>query len=269
DESGCLTPLGKYFLYSTNFVKDFFKLIMLNDKDFCNFIIELDENKVKFEKLHDNNYLSRFFRVVPISLMPFFISIGLIIEGTFNMKLIKSWNRQIAPISERISNIFLNILNKINPSDFDVNKKKVINKFNEGQNLKHIIDEENVELIINFEEFEDFNQKLHNFFNTIDINPNIEDSLFPDLDNYDPIHNKQEIEPNPSRKKALRSRFLRNIIVSLYNDCQICAAITNKIPRIIMKNNDIYLEVHHIIPISKQNDSEQWINYYSINSYFE
>lgn len=264
DENNNLTPLGKYFLFSTNIIEDFFKILMINDEDFRNFIIDLDENPKNIDKLQEN-YLSGFFRVVPSSLTNFFVSIGLIIEGSFNFKLIKTWKRQKTPISNRISNIFLNIINKVNPSDFIENLKKIIDKFNEEQSFNRILDENHIELIINFEEFEVFKQKLEIFFNSYDFNLDTDSSFFSDS-----IIKESRTISTPNRDISSRNHFLRNLLVSLYNGCQICEALVNKIPKILMKNNEPYLEVHHIIPISMQNKSEeQWEKKYSKNDNFK
>ncbi len=269
DKDEDLTSLGKFLLFSSNFVEDFYKLLILNDEDFYYFIIDLIENNMEYERLNDE-YLSNFFQIVSPSLKEFLISVGLIIEKSIDLQLLNSWERQATEKFERISYQLFNILNKINPDKIIENKKYIIKKFNSNSDLKLIFDD-NIKLRINFEEFKDFKEKLDLFFNSLDFSFNIENSIFLDLVYYNPkIKDKIVIDNNRIQKsQTLRSRFLRNTTISIYNECQICAVSKDKIPEIITRDKGIYLEVHHIIPISLQNDIEKWINYYNYNNNFD
>ncbi len=269
DNSGDLTSLGKYLLFSSNFIEDFYKVIILNDEDFYNFTIDLIENDIEYEKLN-NQYFSNFFQVVSKSLKEFLISVGLITEKSIDKQFLNSWQRQKTETSERISHQFLNILNKIDPSKITENKQYIIKKFNNNQDLKFILENTKVELMINFEEFEDFKVKLDLLFNSIDLRSNMENSLFSDLFYYNPKIKEKIVIDNKSIEKSqsLRNRFLRNVLFSIYNECQICTTSVVKIPEIITKDKGIYLEIHHIIPISMKNDTEKWDNYYNDNTNF-
>lgn len=290
DKNGKLSALGKYFCFSTNILEDFYRLIILNDEDFYNFIVDLKEKNKEFKDLN-TIYLSNFFLIVSKTLETFFSTIGLIQKDQLNQELLNSWTMYKTQFSERFCNIILNILNIIDSENFLKYEMLILEKFNNNQKIQNYKLKNQVKLLINVKEFEDFKNNLKNFFKMVDFQSYISTnssfrntffkdfnffgkSVFKDSKKEKNINNRtkinEEISINAKNSiQSLRNQCLRNILVSLYYECQICAASSNKIPKIINQDGDPYLEVHHIIPLSYGDKKNKWSKFYKFNQEIE
>lgn len=276
-----LTDLGKYFCFSTDLLNDFFKLIIINDSDFEQFKVALVNMGITDIDSLTDDWVSNYFYIYPESLKNFLKSIGLYLDNQINIDLLNSTFRYEEKYSERVSNVLFNILNCIKPSKILENKQQIIQKFNSNQNFEdlEILRDHPIKLLIKIKEFDDFKSNLKDFFKLIDLksfiieNPHFFNRrMIEDLRNLDKeffekpeIHRTQTANGTISRRQSIRSEEIKKLINSWHTKCQICEGSDEKIPEIIMKTGDPYLEAHHIIPLGERNNKETWVQYYAYN----
>jgi len=268
EKEGDLTPLGFYFIFSTDYITDFFKFLMIQDKEFYSFCIELIESEVKIASFNLEN-ISNFFILVPETIIEFFTSIDLLnIENGVNVNMLESWkvNYKI-DLSNRIFSIFNNIL-KINYISNLEQRNSILDELGIDINYDGQLTKKIVKMEINFSEFDLFEEKLSDFYKILkDRNIINKESILKILELI--------LEENLNQKKKsyyqqsiwIRNQNLKRFILTIYEECQLCHGKDFKIEPIIMKSGEKYLEIHHIIPISEQKNPQIWNQFYKLNNY--
>ncbi|MHA1249047.1 MAG: HNH endonuclease [Candidatus Helarchaeota archaeon] len=267
-----ISVLGKYFCFSTDLYTDFYKLLTLKDEEFRSLVIDLIENKKTDEPLKIK-YVSNFYLYFNEKLFDFFKAMNFIgNDNKINKDLLYSWKRNYnIDYLDRVLNILLNILNKINPQNVKANYKQISRVFNNNQSFKTILKKDEVNLIMNYEEFSVFQRYLEKFFKNFNTNVylnNSTDRFINTLLDLEKKENYLQIR-DYTKSEYVRNREWRDLLISIYKECQICSKQINKIPEIKTESGKIYLEVHHIIPLSLQTEKEKWRLYYRYNHQIE